>query len=470
MPTSLAIAFPWGRYHATPWGRHVNEAAIEWPPSPWRLLSALYSTWRSRAPHLEEETVHRLLDALAVPPVFVLPEFVEGHTRHYAPPADFPRSSRAKAFDAFVVFDPAAEVVVTWPCDLDPQEREALGELAPLLPYLGRAESVCMARLLDGPPPEGTRYAPIDAEQVAGTDAPLVELLTPDRPLDVATLIAPTTRVRGAHQIDPPATHRQPYTRPVPASPLPASHTHRRGRASDRPNAVRLSIAGPALPSLHAAVGIADALRMACMSRFGGLSGGGASAILAGKDATGTPMVGHGHAHYLALDQDGDLLVDHLVIWAPAGLRPAELQAVDQLHTRPLTAAYARDLRPVRLAVEAVGEIAEVASSLVQPSRRWASHTPFAPPRHRKKRQTWEGFVEAEVRRELGLRGLPEPATVAHLPRDWLAFRRHRLRERLEDARHASGIELLFETPMRGPLALGALSHYGLGLFLPSGE
>lgn len=469
MSTSLAIAFPWGRYHATPWGRHVNEAAVEWPPSPWRLLRALYATWRSRAPHLEERTVHRLLDALAVPPVFVLPEFVEGHTRHYMPPADFPRSNRAKAFDAFAVFDPAAEVVVTWPFDLDPPEREALGELAPLLPYLGRAESVCAACLLDGPPPDGTRCAPVDAEQAAGTDAPLVELLTPDRPLDVGALTAPTTRVRGARRIDPPAVHRQPYTRPLPARPLPASHGHRQGDAGDPPDAVRLSVAGPALPSLRAAVGIADTLRMACMSRFGGLSNGGASAILAGKDTAGAPLVGHGHAHYLALDQDGDLLVDHLVIWVPAGLGPAELRAVDQLHTRPLTAAHARDLRPVRLAVEAVGEIAEVAGNLVGPSRRWVSHTPFAPPRHRKKRQTWEGFVEAEVRRELGLRGLPEPVAIAHLPRDWLAFRRHRLRERLEDARRASGLELVFEAPVRGPLALGALSHYGLGLFLPSG-
>jgi hypothetical protein len=28
----IAITFPTGRFHATPWGRHVNEAAQEWPP------------------------------------------------------------------------------------------------------------------------------------------------------------------------------------------------------------------------------------------------------------------------------------------------------------------------------------------------------------------------------------------------------------------------------------------------------
>src|SRR5690606_34470106 len=39
MPTVL-VEFPGGRYHAPPWGHHVNEGQIEWPPCPWRLLRA----------------------------------------------------------------------------------------------------------------------------------------------------------------------------------------------------------------------------------------------------------------------------------------------------------------------------------------------------------------------------------------------------------------------------------------------
>jgi len=38
---ALSFTFPGGRYHATPWGRHVNEADLEWPPSPWRIVRAL---------------------------------------------------------------------------------------------------------------------------------------------------------------------------------------------------------------------------------------------------------------------------------------------------------------------------------------------------------------------------------------------------------------------------------------------
>ena len=36
----IEIHSPAGRFHATPWGRHVNEGAVEWPPSPWRFLRA----------------------------------------------------------------------------------------------------------------------------------------------------------------------------------------------------------------------------------------------------------------------------------------------------------------------------------------------------------------------------------------------------------------------------------------------
>ncbi len=28
----IAFRFTAGRYHATPWGRHVNEGVPEWPP------------------------------------------------------------------------------------------------------------------------------------------------------------------------------------------------------------------------------------------------------------------------------------------------------------------------------------------------------------------------------------------------------------------------------------------------------
>lgn len=109
MPTTVALAFPWGRYHANPWGRHVNEAVVEWPPSPWRMLRALYSVWRCRVPELDAESVEGLLSSLAALPSFVLPPSIDTHTRHYLPDI---RGGTDKAVDAFTVVERDAAVGV----------------------------------------------------------------------------------------------------------------------------------------------------------------------------------------------------------------------------------------------------------------------------------------------------------------------------------------------------------------------
>ncbi|MFH1303100.1 MAG: type I-U CRISPR-associated protein Csb2, partial [Planctomycetota bacterium] len=45
---AIEMKFPTGKLHATPWGRHVNEGAVEWPPSPWRFLRALLAVWHHK--------------------------------------------------------------------------------------------------------------------------------------------------------------------------------------------------------------------------------------------------------------------------------------------------------------------------------------------------------------------------------------------------------------------------------------
>jgi CRISPR-associated protein Csb2 len=108
---AFAFTFPAGRYHATPWGRHANEADVAWPPEPVRILRALIATWwrkgdRERFP---ESILDDLIDVLAAePPRFHLPEAVHAHTRGFVPaPAE-----KKLIFDAFLRFDRGAEVIV----------------------------------------------------------------------------------------------------------------------------------------------------------------------------------------------------------------------------------------------------------------------------------------------------------------------------------------------------------------------
>src|SRR5690606_35661989 len=102
--TAVALRFLAGRFHATPWGRHVNEGVPEWPPSPWRLMRGLASSWFRTCSDIPEDKVADLFGILATnPPAFFLPPASMGHTRHYMPWFKKGPGDRTLVFDTFVV-------------------------------------------------------------------------------------------------------------------------------------------------------------------------------------------------------------------------------------------------------------------------------------------------------------------------------------------------------------------------------
>ena len=140
---AIALRFHSGRFHATPWGRHVNEGAPEWPPSPWRLLRALVATWKRKLDgDFAESDMLALLTKLASPPSFVLPPATTGHSRHYMPWFKKGPDDKTLVFDAFVALNKTADIVVAWPDALLTAElREILSQLVQHLGFLGRSES-----------------------------------------------------------------------------------------------------------------------------------------------------------------------------------------------------------------------------------------------------------------------------------------------------------------------------------------
>src|SRR6266404_25375 len=105
MPVIIRLTFPGGRYHATPWGRHVNEGVPEWPPSPYRFLGAIYDVWKRKYPGLAAEAVESVLVSLASSePRFVLPAAVASHTRAYLSSNSTDPTDKNLVFDAFLVF------------------------------------------------------------------------------------------------------------------------------------------------------------------------------------------------------------------------------------------------------------------------------------------------------------------------------------------------------------------------------
>ena len=73
--------------------------------------------------------------------------FVPFHRTEYVA-RDIVAYGTDKVFDPFAALDPHSEIVVRWSNTLDAQSRAVVTRLCGLLPYLGRADSLCQARLL----------------------------------------------------------------------------------------------------------------------------------------------------------------------------------------------------------------------------------------------------------------------------------------------------------------------------------
>jgi CRISPR-associated protein Csb2 len=481
---TIALTFTAGRYSATPWGRHVNEGQVEWPPSPWRLLRALVAVWKNTLPDLPDEAAGALLAKLAAPPQFALPPAATTHTRHYMPLA---RDERGLIFDTSVAIDRRTPILVHWPgVELTADERALLDTLLRRLPYLGRAESWCVAELHDGqdsptainsyPVPDG-REAGGDGEGSADTER--VNTLTAASPLHLPDLLATTADLRraGHDPRTPPGARWRRYTRPHACFPVPA--VGRRPAAPEAITVARYRLDGSVLPTVFRTVDLAEALRRALMGLYGRQNGDGASPMLSGKAPDGTPLTGHRHASYLPMDEDADGRIDHLIIWAPGGLDEREREALGTLGTLRVD----RELE-VRLTLVYLGdEQAAHRSRLFGRSRAWVSLTPFMLPRHPKARKGGAPLVrpdgthidgpEDQIRREAMLRGLPAPRSIERLSHgqagtrrlSWQEFRRWRARGGRPAETTGFGYVVTFEDEVGGPLALGYGSHFGLGLF-----
>jgi CRISPR-associated protein Csb2 len=121
------------------------------------------------------------------------------------------------------------------------------------------------------------------------------------------------------------------------------------------------------------------------------------------------------------------------------------------------------------------GAASSVLPDLAGCARTWTSATPYVPPRHAKRE--WDEFVRSDVRRELTHRGIAAPVTVEVTDGDWASFIRYRPSKRFDPRRpdrrsapRGGFLTLTFDSPEPGPLALGYLSHFGLGLFVPDGR
>jgi CRISPR-associated protein Csb2 len=460
----VAIRFELGRYHATPWGSHVNDATVEWPPSPWRILRALYAVSRSNVEVARRrEAIDAALACLAAarPPSYELPPASSGHTRHFMPSRQHSPSTREKTdkvLDGFQAVDPRAELVAWWDAELDRDELEGLEVAVSALGHLGRSESVCSARVVVAARPGEFAAVPVSNDGRETSDE-LVRLLCPAGADALAALSTSVTELRRRRLSAPPATEWVDYTLRLPA-PTPAPPAPR-----DRPTLARFRVHGGARPGMREAVAVADAVRAALQARYGRRNGDQASAVLSGRAGDAPRADQHRHAHYLVTPDADGRRIDHVIVWAPEGFGPEEVTVLADLSEVRMWPAP----EPLRLALAALGDPEQMRlPSLLGPAEVWRSLTPFGLPRHPKIRsgRVVDGPID-QIRREIAVRGLPDAVEIVLLRGPWLEYRRSRPRRSRLDAERVVGVRIVFPEPVCGPLALGALSHFGLGLFAP---
>lgn len=553
MPVTLALGFPAGRYHATPWGHHVNEGLIEWPPSPWRLLRALLATgyntglWNENGP---PEAVRELIDRLAGSlPQYTLPPTIGTHSRHYMPTTvlDKGREKTTLVFDTWARIR-EDELLVTWPdVELNGTASSWLGRLIERLGYVGRSESWVIGRVVTDDrtdieincyPDTGSNSPGAGWEQVAMLAATSmadyrqwrderIEQILKDLPLPkgnrrpAKTLLNKREKATAPYPADlihclqcdtnwlrhhgwsqPPSSRRVFYWRRADAIEVGAPRPKPRQRTAPPVECVLLSLTNAsrndhALPPVTRTLPQAELLHRALVGTAAKF--GSPPSVLTGCDADGTALRGtHAHAHVQPLDLDSDGHLDHILIWASAGLdhtAQQTIRAVRNTYTKKGT-------DPLRLAVAASGDLIDLCRmpfpfgdrlrKLLAPegAHVWLTLTPFVPPRYLKKhgKNSLKGQIHAEFLsrdkehpvqveqlappRIRSTRVVPTDNTVGSHPEPhdptWSKLRHYILSRGhgpSPKVRCGFALRLVFDEPQHGPIALGYSSHYGLGLF-----
>jgi CRISPR-associated protein Csb2 len=488
---AIELTFLTGRYHATPWGRNVNEAVPEWPPSPYRLIRALFDTWKRKLPDWPQDRVEPIFEVLSsVPPVYYIPPAKASFTKTYLPENDKDLSRRQPVFDGYVVINPCDSVIMGWPAvEVPDKVLKDTQELLSLVNYLGRSESWVSASIRFGndkiewnckpankaPTKDSHSRIPlaVPLSKPAYEEHPMLTKGSGKKSKESAVtwldaLTFSTEQMFHAGLSGPPALRFEPYLRPADcfdSQPLP------RSSPSEKPvYAVLYSVESQVCPRITSAVEVAERVRTKLMGIHKRLIGdpGKVSQKFSGKDDLGEPLKGHRHSFYLSLDTDNDGKIDHLLVASKDPFDPLEKASLDRLRS-----VWQSDGKPDILFVPLQwGEVQKLAGN--KPSVRFRSETPFVPTRHhRKGRGDFGIWLAGEVMREAKNMGLPEPIIVRPLARSrkrgrdlyWLEFRRSR--KGTQEA-IGYGFELEFAEPVYGPFALGYGAHFGLGLFVPA--
>lgn len=477
----LEMKFLSGRFHATPWGRNVNEGMPEWPPSPYRLARAVMDIWRRRFPDWQPSEVMPILDLFSKKAVFSLPDGVAAHTRSFLSSNKKDREKKQLVFDAFVCTGSDASLLIGFDGSLPPDAMNKLRWILAELNYFGRSESwvaVCASSR------EAAKWNCVPAD--GGIVGRMERVACLRTQIDYNALASDFVQQPGKKKknqliwldaicmssedllregwSDPPALEWANYS--VPAFKDPKVKTVISKHVFSH---ARYALSSAVLPRVEETVSFAERVRLKLMGIHRRRQNGDpslVSPVFSGKGIDGNPMQGHQHAFFLPLDEDRDGWLDHILIASKNPFSQSELAALDRLRS-----VWQPDGKPdVDLVLISLSSEPPVTGAKI-----WVSATPFVTARHyRKGRGSYAEWLENEIGRECAYHGLPRPSGIDWIPNTlasssirWFQFRRSR---KEDPPLRGYGCVLTFEEPVNGPFALGSYCHFGLGLFVANPE
>jgi CRISPR-associated protein Csb2 len=474
----ISLQFTAGRYHATPWGRHVNEGTVEWPPSQWRFLRSLISVWHLKCSDaVSRETLEEIIEALSTPPLFCLPDASTMGTRHYMPgnsQMEGVKRDVTLVLDTAIALDKADKVFLFWEnSELSENAEAGLKILLGALFYFGRSESWVRARLENKPPErincstDSCSFNGIISDPVAvacsvsggafrewreqylsqiedikltekkqdeyakGRDSEgakltkkVIEKAIREVPASLLeALEISTADLRKGGWSMPPGFQFITYHRPsscFDVKPVSNSVIHR------NPVVVRFVLSGSVLPLLTDAISVGERIRIAVMSVAGKTANGAVPEVLSGKSIIGEPLKkDHSHAYFLSESCCGNGRISHVTVYAKRGFDRQSLMALLSLRRIWGRSGYDIQVIPSEFgSPDELGgfDVRKGHSPLMAESTSWESITPFYPTRHPKIKGCQKSnlkaishYYEEQVRRELLQAGYPSPVNVEHL-------------------------------------------------------
>jgi CRISPR-associated protein Csb2 len=437
----ISIQFLTGRYHATPWDKQVNEGAVEWPPSPWRIMRSMISSYYRSPQPPAKILVSKLLEKLAAEhPTYYVPTAVgAAHTQHYMP---LRKGATTKIYDTFFTFpggalSPQSKVIVSWPqVQMDDAEKQLLQQLCAGVSYLGRAESwaeLLVIEELDSidlqqmkkitvsdPDQIGNLQVlcPLSAAQAVGFCADLQTMQmaqksgkgnkksknspiskTPQTIMDLLELDITDLYQQGWNGI--PGAEWVSYAEEKTGV---ATEKFRRqdeqSRSQPQANFARYVLSCPVLPPLTKAISVGERFRQSLMSRT--KENNVPSATFSGKPSVENIednfAIGHEHAYYLPEINLETGKIEQVVVFSAKGFEAKDYSALGGL-----AKLWERNGLEIRTVLVSLGEVKNFAldftdamvvenseKSLLVPiigkSRFWRSLTPMVLPRHSRNR------------------------------------------------------------------------------------